>query len=388
VFPTGTTIVTYTATDSAGNTATGTQTVRVNENPNINPTIDAPADVTVNTGAGATSCGTFVGDATLGTATANDNCGGFVVTRTGVPAGNIFPVGTTTVTYTVTDRVGNTAQDTQSVTVIDNTPPIVTPPAAKTLFTGAGATSCSVTVTNLDATLGTASATDNCPPPSGGFVINRTGVPAGNVFPVGQTTLTYSTTDAHGNTASAQQIVTVVDNTPPTISCPANITIEPSCPSGAIATFAAPVVGDNCGVQSQSETSSPTPNLHSGSVFPIGTTTVTRTVTDIHGNTASCAFTVTVLTPQTVIQNMMNFINSIPNLSGTQRQGLLSKLQAALDAINQNKMNVACNKLADFNSQVQAFISNGTLTAAQGNSLLSSSNHVRNTIGCTSLPCS
>src|SRR5215217_2003965 len=99
VFPTGTTVVTYTATDSSGNSTSGTQTVRVNENPNITPTIDAPQNLTVSTGPNASSCDTFVGDATLGTATANDNCPGVVVTRSGVPAGNTFPVGTTTITY-------------------------------------------------------------------------------------------------------------------------------------------------------------------------------------------------------------------------------------------------------------------------------------------------
>jgi hypothetical protein len=125
----------------------------------------------------------------------------------------------------------------------------------------------------------------------------------------------------------------------------------------------------------------------SGSVFPIGTTTVTFTATDIYTNTSSCSFTVTVKTPQQTISDMIATINGYSNLSGTQKQGLISKLQAALDAINQGKTSVACNKLSDFNSQVTSFIGNGTLTAAQGNALLSSSNHVRNTIGCTNNPC-
>ena len=158
-------------------------------------------------------------------------------------AGNNFPVGQTTVTYTATDKSGNTAMATQTVTVVDNTPPVVTAPAAVTLFTGAGATSCGVTVSNLDGTLGTGSATDNCP---GVGAVSRSGVPSGNVFPVGNTTLTYSATDAHNNTGSATQVVTVVDNTPPVISCPASITLEPTCPSGAIATYTAPVGTDNC----------------------------------------------------------------------------------------------------------------------------------------------
>jgi hypothetical protein len=209
-------------------------------------------------------------------------------------------------------------------------------------------------------------------------------VPAGNVFPVGETVLTYSATDAHGNTASATQVVTVVDNTPPVISCPVPITLEPSCPTGAIATWTPPEGTDNCAGATTTQTAGPAP----GSVFPIGTTTVTYTVNDAHGNSASCSFTVTVLTPQAVIQNMMNFTNSLPGLTGQQRQGLLCKLQAALDAINDGKTNVACNKLADFISQVQTYINNGTLTSAQGQSLINSANHVRNTIGCTNLPCS
>ena len=389
-FPTGMTTITYTATNSVG-TTTKTQTVTVTEDPAVNPTITAPADLTganaVNTGPGATICGAFIGDATLGSATASDNCPGVTVTRTGVPAGNIFPVGNTTVTYRATDRSGNFAEDTQTVTVVDNTVPVVTPPGPVTLYTGPGATSCSVTVTDLDGTFGTGSATDNCP---GVGAVSRSGVPAGGVFPVGETILTYSATDAHGNTGTAPQTVTVIDNTPPTITCPmSNIVLEPTCPSGAIATYPAAVVGDNCGVQSQSEVTSPTPNLGSGSVFPIGTTTVTRTVTDIHGNTASCTFTVTVKTAAQTIQDMKTAVQALqPPLSGTQVQGLLSKLQAALDAINQNKMNVACNKLADFILQVQGYIGNGTLTSAQGQPLINSANHVRNTIGCTSLPCS
>jgi hypothetical protein len=48
--------------------------------------------------------------------------------------------------------------------------------------------------------------------------VTRSGVPAGNVFPVGNTTVTYSATDAAGHTVSATQVVTVVDNTAPVIT--------------------------------------------------------------------------------------------------------------------------------------------------------------------------
>ena len=266
------------------------------------------------------------------------------------------------------------------MTVVDNTVPVVTPPAAVTLFTGAGATSCGVTVSNLDATLGTGSATDNCP---GVGAVTRSGVPAGNAFPVGNTVVTYSATDAYGNTGSATQSVTVIDNTAPVISCPANIVIEPTCPSGAKATYATPTATDNCAVQSVTRNAG---SLASGSVFPIGTSTVTHTATDIYGNQSSCSFTVTVLTPQAVIQNLINSVNA-SSLTGTQKNGLLAKLNAALSAINSGQQSVACNKLSEFVNNVQGLISHGDLTAAQGNAWISSANHVRNTIGCTNLGC-
>jgi hypothetical protein len=83
----------------------------------------------------------------------------------------------------------------------------------------------------------------------------------------------------------------IVETTPPTITCPANVTaVAPvaclASPS-AIVSFPAPVASDNCpGVTTQCVPSS-------GSSVPVGTTTVTCTATDAAGNTASCSFTVT-----------------------------------------------------------------------------------------------
>ncbi|MEP6569285.1 MAG: HYR domain-containing protein [Acidobacteriota bacterium] len=283
LFPVGTTNVTYTATDAAGNVATGVQHVTVHET--TPPTFTfVPANLSFNTGPGATSCVVVVGDATLGTATVADNCDTTVI-RSGVPAGNNFPVGTTIITYTA--KADTSVVATQTVEVVDNTPPVVTAPAPVTLFTGPGATSCGVTVGNLDATFGTGSATDNC---SGVGSVIRSGVPSGNAFPVGQTTLTYSATDAHGNTSSATQLVTVVDNTPPQISCQADIIADYNpAVNGAVVTYTAPVGTDNC-----SSTTTQIAGLASGATFQVGTTTNTFKVTDASGNTAQCSFKITV----------------------------------------------------------------------------------------------
>jgi hypothetical protein len=282
---------TFTATDAAGNFASSIQTITVTDA--TPPTITAPADKVLHTDAGATSCGVTVSDldGTLGTASASDNCAGVTVARSGVPSGNIFPVGDTIVTYTATDAVGNPATATQKVTVIDNTAPVVTPPAAVTLYTGAGANSCGVSVSNLDATLGTGSATDNC---SGAGAVTRSGVPSGSIFPLGTTTITYSATDAAGNVGTATQVVTVVDNTPPVVTAPANITVgndAGSCtamlnPGTATAT-------DNCaGVSTPTGVRSDGQALNAA--YPKGTTTITWTATDAAGNPATAQQTVTV----------------------------------------------------------------------------------------------
>ncbi|HEV2862472.1 MAG TPA: Ig-like domain-containing protein [Pyrinomonadaceae bacterium] len=200
--------VTLKVTDPSGDF--GEDTVSVNVVDTTDPMITAPPNVSVNTGPGATSCGAFVSDETLGAAVASDGCSGSVtVTRTGVPAGNNFPVGTTIVTYTAADGHGHTKNAYQSVTVNDNTPPTVTAPA--NVNVNAPPNSCSV---SLDP--GTASAGDNCP----GVAVagTRSDSQALNApYPVGTTTITWTATDAHGNTASAVQTVKVNDVTAPTI---------------------------------------------------------------------------------------------------------------------------------------------------------------------------
>ena len=71
-------------------------------------------------------------------------------------------------------------------------------------------------------------------------------------FPVGTTTVTWTATDASGNSATATQLVTVNDVEDPTISAPAAAVVSSdagACYATSVA-LGSPVTGDNCEVAS------------------------------------------------------------------------------------------------------------------------------------------
>jgi cysteine-rich repeat protein len=106
-------------------------------------------------------------------------------------------------------------------------------------------------------------------------------------YALGATLVTLTCTDSHGETAACSASVIVVDDTAPSISCPADQTAE--CVNGsANVTFADPTTSDNCGPV----TSSCAPP--SGSAFGLGANAVTCTAADPAGNSAACNFGVTI----------------------------------------------------------------------------------------------
>jgi hypothetical protein len=120
------------------------------------------------------------------------------IERTGVPAGNIFPVGTTIISYTATDSAGNTAQATQTVVVNDTTPPSLTAP---TSISAAANSSGQSAVPNVVAD---ATASDFC------SEVTVTQSPAaGTMVGIGPHTITLTATDAAGNTSTATTTFTV-----------------------------------------------------------------------------------------------------------------------------------------------------------------------------------
>lgn len=185
-FPLGTTMVTWTASDFSGNVGTATQTIVITEEVDGPLTIEAPANVNAE----ATAPTTML---SLGAANARGGEGNLIVTND-APAGG-FPVGATTVTWTTTDAVGGTATDTQQVTVNDTTAPSITAPSNVTAARTADQTPVTLdppAVTDL---------VDSAP------TITSNAPAAG--FPVGSTTVVWTAVDASGNSATANQQVTI-----------------------------------------------------------------------------------------------------------------------------------------------------------------------------------
>ena len=268
-FPVGMTTVTYTVTDCGGNVTTCSFDITVNDTED--PTITCPTDVIVNSDPGV--CEAAV---TWTAPVASDNCPGETVTST-ARSGDTFPVGTTTVTYTVTDAAGNTATCSFDVTVNDAEDPTITCPADITVSTDPNV--CEATVTWIAPVT-----SDNCT----GEMTTST-ASSGDTFPIGTTTVTYTVTDAAGNTATCSFDVTVEDNENPAIACPPSVTVNTNpgvCE--AVVNWAEPIISDNCSGATTTSTAS------SGNTFPLGTTTVTYTVTDAAGNVSTCSFDVTV----------------------------------------------------------------------------------------------
>jgi len=291
-YPAGTTTITWTATahDSNGDpsgTATCQQRIVVHDK--TPPAITCPSNVTVTSPTG--SCSATVN---VGVPTATDNCDGAVTPvpsrSDNKPITDPFPVGTVTITWTATDSSGNSASCSQSVIVLDNEPPTITCPANITANTDPG--QCSATVNP-----GTATATDNCT----AVTVSGTrsdGQALNAPYPKGTTTITWTARDASGNTSSCTQTVTVVDNQPPNITCPApsSASADANCQAAVPDMRSSATTSDNCG--SVTVTQSPAP----GTTVGLGPHAITLTATDSSGNSSSCTttFTVNDTTPPTI----------------------------------------------------------------------------------------
>jgi hypothetical protein len=254
--------------------------------------------------------------------TATDNCGTPTVVGS-ASSGASFPVGNSVVTYTATDARGNSARCTFSVMVTYANP--CTTDAIAPVFSNcpANIVLASSTGAAVVAQWTAPTATDNC-----GTATVVGSVSSGTSFPVGNSVVTYTATDARGNSARCTFTITVTYTNPcatdlvapVVVNCPSSISVQSTNGTTATASWTAPTATDNCTLASL------TANYASGASFPVGATQVVYTALDARGNRAVCNFTVNVnynnpckvLTGNTITKSC---VNNLPVLSGAAPSG-------------------------------------------------------------------
>ena len=281
---------TWMATDACGNSATDIQYITV---------LDLIAPILTGTLPGGNVGNVCKANAPVAPATTvieaeyTDNCSNVTATLISSSLVGTDAGWTATYEYVVSDDCGNTTTAVVVYTGADSEAPVITCPQDITQDADQGV--CEAYLQIVDAT-----ATDNCSVAS--IVGVRSDALALNAaYPVGITTITWTATDAAGNSASCVQTITIEDNELPTITCP-QVAQEYFLNDGCYyyaddaLNVSATMVSDNCGIDMIVHNY---PNAVSaytldGAWFPIGTTTVTWTVYDIHGNSATCSYDVVV----------------------------------------------------------------------------------------------
>ncbi len=311
-FPVGTTMIGWSISDAAGNSATCGMSITVTDDEA--PMMMCTPTVTRNSDSGM--CSAVV---TYADPVAMDNCNIASNTLTSGPAsGSTFPVGTTTITYLAMDSAGNSSTCSFDVVVTDAEAPAFVCPGTLTIPTDS--MTCGAVVT-----FNAPAATDNCSSPT---VVQTSGPASGSTFPVGSTLIIFTATDSAGNTSACTLNIVVVDSDAPIVNCGASITtcVGQSTSITAAATDMCSGIASLDYVLTGATTGSGSGNANI--MFNAGVTTVTYTATDSSGNMSSCSYTVTAIAPAAVTTNATStspcLNDGIVTLIGTPAGGVWS----------------------------------------------------------------
>jgi hypothetical protein len=192
----------WTATDCCTNVSVCSQ--RVVEVDRTPPNVNCPPSVTINCGA----------PLVFTTPTAFDACCGASVSivATNTSTNTLVCPYSVTRDWLITDCCGNVTNCSQTIHVVDNVPPVITCPPNQTV-------SCGSTWV-----LGTATATDACCGSSGVNVFLQSLTTNSSPPCIEVVTAVWEATDCCQNKSFCTNTVTVVDTTPPIISCNSNQT--------------------------------------------------------------------------------------------------------------------------------------------------------------------
>jgi gliding motility-associated-like protein len=244
--------------------------------------------------------------------TATDNCSAVTISQTPIAGTTISD--STTVTLTITDEYGNSANCNFAVNTLDTILPEITSCAADTLVNLD--VNCQYTLpdftSDADFVYSDCSNTIVTQSPLAGTTISDS------------TTVTLTITDEYGNSANCIFAVNTIDTIQPTISCPINVIQSNDLGDcSALVGSIAPITNDGCGVIKQTWSfsgatvgNSAASGIYDASdqIFNVGVTTVTYYTADIAGNSNTCNFTVTVTddeAPTAIAQPTLNLTISI-----------------------------------------------------------------------------
>ena len=286
-FPIGTTTVFVTASDSCGGSTNCSFTVHVN--PPAYPPIllNCSTNITVM----ASEAG---GEYVFYDVSASGGCGPLTISST-PSSGDLFQIGTNTVSVVASDGCGNSTNCSFTVTVVE--PPIVLNCSSNLMVTenAPGGAAVFFNVTASGGCDGTP--TVESYPPSGSF------------FPFGTTIVSSTASDTCGNFTNCSFTVTVNPPGPIVLNCSSNLTVA-AAGSGGTTVFYSVSASGGC--------STPTVNAYppSGSTFPVGPTTVFVTASDTCGNSTNCSFVVNVVATPIVLTCSSNITVSATSPGG------------------------------------------------------------------------
>ena len=280
----GTTIVTFTATDQCGNSATHQVSVVVKDN-------EEPDIVCINIGLPINSMGmASIDSSDVVLPNFSDNCAHpsqitFALSQSKFTCDDLMRPQPIAVTVTATDTAGNVATCISMVTLQETFAPTANCKATYTAYLDKDG---EVTVAGSELDNGS---TDNCPG-SLSFLINGLPSQMYDCSHVGLSpfNVTMTVTDGAGNSSTCITSLTIADTVPPMVMCQ-NYT-APLGANGTVTILPSDVNNgswDSCGIASMSVS----PNLFD--CDDLGPNTVTLTVTDMNGNSASETCTVTVV---------------------------------------------------------------------------------------------
>ena len=332
----GANTVTLTVQDANNNTATCDATVTVTENPPM--VINCPNDIEMMTNGDCMVAVTYVEPSVVG-------CNYALQSQTHT-SGDMFPQGTTTVTYTFSDGT-NTLTCIFDVTITDmgtDAGPMLN---CGSLTAGVAANTdmgvCMAAGFNLmpvmqsdDCGLGNLTLSYTI---SGETTATGTGIiPNTFNFNEGVSNVVYVLTDNSGNSDNCNFTVTVNDVEMPTLDCSAyqptvNVNVDSgTCTSDNVSISVTPT--DNCGIASltynlsnATSASSPNTGINDASIetFNAGTTTVQYTATDVNGNATNCSFNVVVTDTESPVITCpvaaVLTVNTDPGTCGFMQQG-------------------------------------------------------------------